>query len=83
MDNSRRGFLPFRHGIHLSIGQSHKTPEKKELMSERTYASTVGSLMYVMLCTAIYFLCCGNRKSIQIRSRRKTLDCGENMYLSI
>ena len=50
MENSKRGFLPFRHGIHLSKGQSRKTLEKKELMSERPYVSTVGSLMYVMLC---------------------------------
>ena len=51
MENSKRGFPPFRYGIHLSKGQSHKTPEEKELMSEKPYASVVSSLMYVMLCT--------------------------------
>ena len=51
MKNFERGFLPFRHGIHLFKGQSYKTPKDKELMSEKPYALVVGSLMYVMLCT--------------------------------
>ena len=51
MENSKRGLLPFRHGIHLFKGQSSKTPEEKELMSKKPYASVVGSLMYDMLCT--------------------------------
>ena len=33
MENSKRGSLPFRHGIHLSKEQSPKTPEQKERMS--------------------------------------------------
>ena len=48
MENSKRGFLPFKYGIHLSKGQSHKTPEEKELMSEKPYASAIGSLMYLL-----------------------------------
>ena len=51
MEISKRGLLPFRHGIHLSKEQSPKTPEEKELMSKKPYASAVGSLMYAMLCT--------------------------------
>ena len=51
MENSKRGLLPFKHGIHLSKEQSPKTPEEKELMSKKPYASAVGSLIYVMLCT--------------------------------
>ena len=51
MENSKKGLLPFRHGINLSKGQSPKTPEEKELMSKKPYASAVGSLMYTMLCT--------------------------------
>ena len=51
MENSKRGTLPFRHGIHLSKEQSPKTPERKEHMSRIPYASTVGSLMYAMLYT--------------------------------
>ena len=51
MENSKRGTLPFRHGIHLSKEQSPKTPEGKERMSRIPYALAVGSLMYAMLCT--------------------------------
>ena len=51
MENSKRGLLPFRHEIHLFKEQSPKTPEEKELMSKKPYASAVGSLMYAMLCT--------------------------------
>ena len=53
MKNSKRGFLPFRYRIHLSKGQSHKTLKEKELMNEKTYASTVGSLMYAILCIGL------------------------------
>ena len=51
MENSKKGTLPFRHGIHLSKEQSPKTPERKEHMSMIPYALAVGSLMYAMLCT--------------------------------
>ena len=50
MENSKRGLLLFRHGIHLSKDQSPKTPKEKELMSKKPYASVIGSLMYAMLC---------------------------------
>ena len=50
IENSNREFLPFKRGIHLSKGQSHKNSEEKELMSEKIYASTVGSLVQAMLC---------------------------------
>ena len=39
MENSKREL----YGIHLSKGQSHKTPEEKELVSEKPSASIVGS----------------------------------------
>ncbi|PKI53605.1 hypothetical protein CRG98_025996 [Punica granatum] len=51
MQNSRRGLLPVRHGIHLSKGMSLKTPEDREKMAQVPYASAIGSLMYTMLCT--------------------------------
>ena len=51
MENSKRGILPFKHGIHLFKEQSPKTPEGKEHMSRIPYASIVGSLMYAMLYT--------------------------------
>ena len=51
MENSKKGTLPFMHGIHLSKEQSPKTLEQKERMSRIPFASAVSSLMYVMLCT--------------------------------
>ena len=50
MQDSKKGFTPFRYGINLSQDQCSKTTEKKEYMKTVPYASTVGSLMYVMLC---------------------------------
>ena len=51
MQNSKKGILPFRHGISLSKEQSPKTPQEVEEMGQIPYASAVGSLMYAMLCT--------------------------------
>ncbi|XP_075095409.1 secreted RxLR effector protein 161-like [Nicotiana tabacum] len=51
MHDSKKGFLPFRHGISLSKDQSPKIDEEIEKMKEVPYASVVGSLMYVTLCT--------------------------------
>ena len=51
MKNSKRGLVPFRHDIYLSKKMCHSTPEEIECMSKIPYASTIGSLMYAMLCT--------------------------------
>ena len=51
MENSKRGLLSFRYGIHLSKKMCPSTPEKIERMSKISYASVIGSLMYAMLCT--------------------------------
>ena len=51
MKNSKKGILPFRHGVYLSKEQSPKTLEQKERMSRIPFSSAVGSLMYAMLCT--------------------------------
>ncbi|KAA0067938.1 gag/pol protein [Cucumis melo var. makuwa] len=53
MQNSKKGLLPFRHGVHLSKEQCPKTPQEVEDMRRIPYASTVGSLMYVMLYTRL------------------------------
>ena len=53
MQDSKNGLLPFRHGIPLSQDQCFKTPEKKECLQPVPYASTVGSFLYVMLCTKL------------------------------
>ena len=51
MQNSKKGLLPYRYGIHLSKEQCPKTPQEVEDMRNIPYASAVGSLMYAMLCT--------------------------------
>ena len=51
MQDSKKGFLPFRHGITLSKDKCPKTPNEIEKRKAVPYASTVGSLMYAMLCT--------------------------------
>ena len=51
MQNSKKGQLPYRHGVFLSNEQCPKTPQKEEDMRRIPYASAVGSLMYAMLCT--------------------------------
>ena len=58
MQDSKKGFLPFRHGITLSKDQCPKTPDEIEKMKAVPYASAVGSLMYAILCTRpdIYFV---------------------------
>ena len=51
MQNSKKGLLPFRHGIPLSNDQKPKTIKEENIMRQIPYASAIGSLMYAMLCT--------------------------------
>ena len=51
MENSKRGLLPFMHGLHLSKEMGPKTDEERQRMRNVPYASAIGSLMYAMLCT--------------------------------
>ncbi|KAG8498489.1 hypothetical protein CXB51_004896 [Gossypium anomalum] len=51
IEESKRGFLPMRHGISLSKEMCPSTPQERERMSKIPYASAIGSLMYAMLCT--------------------------------
>ena len=46
MQNSKKGLLPFRHGVPLSDDQRPKTLKEENMMREVPYASVVGSLMY-------------------------------------
>ncbi|KAL0313419.1 UNVERIFIED_CONTAM: Retrovirus-related Pol polyprotein from transposon RE2 [Sesamum radiatum] len=48
MENTKRGFLPVRHGIKLSKKQSPKTYEELRKKFDITYASAVGSIQYVV-----------------------------------
>ncbi|KAG8482959.1 hypothetical protein CXB51_022006 [Gossypium anomalum] len=51
MEESKRGLLPMRHGISLPKEMYPSTPQERERMSKIPYASTIGSIMYAMLCT--------------------------------
>ena len=51
MQDSKKGNLPFRHGVSLSKKQCPTTPKEIENMKAVPYASACGSLMYAMLCT--------------------------------
>ena len=53
MQNSKKGLLSFRHGVLLSDDQRSKTLKEEKTMRQVPYASTVGSLMYAMLCTRL------------------------------
>ena len=51
IQDSKKGFTPFRYGINLSQNKCPMTTEDKEYMKTVPYALEVSSLMYVMLCT--------------------------------
>ncbi|KAL0282075.1 UNVERIFIED_CONTAM: Retrovirus-related Pol polyprotein from transposon TNT 1-94 [Sesamum radiatum] len=51
MKNSKRGFLPVRHGVKLSKKQSPMTDEELRKMFDIPYASAVGSIQYAVQCT--------------------------------
>ena len=51
MQNSKKGLLPFRHGVSLSDDQRPKTQEEENMMRQDPYASVLGSLTYAMLFT--------------------------------
>ena len=51
MQNSKKGLLPFRHGVPLFDDQRPKSQKEVDMMRQVPYASAVGSLMYAMLCT--------------------------------
>ena len=51
MDQSKKGFLPMLKGVKLSQTQCPTTAEDREKMKDVPYASTIGSIMYAMLCT--------------------------------
>ena len=53
MQDSKKGFISIRHGVQISKEQSPKTPKDKVLMERIPYASTIGSIMYAMICTRL------------------------------
>ena len=53
MQDFKKEFVSFRVESSLSANQRPKTPAEIERMRGIPYASTVGSLMYAMLCTRL------------------------------
>ena len=53
MQDSKKGFVPFRVRISLSSDQHPKTLVEIERMRGIFYALVVGGLMYAMLCTRL------------------------------
>ena len=50
MDQSKKGFLPVLQGVKLTKTESPTTVEERERMKVAPYASTIGYIMYAMLC---------------------------------
>src|SRR6185436_16452957 len=51
MQDSKKAFLLMSHGVSLCKSQCPSTPDEQEKMNVIPYASAIGSIMYVMLCT--------------------------------
>jgi hypothetical protein len=51
MEQSKKGFLPMSHGIHLSKTQCPLTTDELDRMSKVPYALAIGSIMYTMIST--------------------------------
>ncbi|KAJ9565943.1 hypothetical protein OSB04_001909 [Centaurea solstitialis] len=51
MDESKKGFIPMQQGIVLSKTQCPVSCQDQDKMKLVPYASTIGSIMYAMLCT--------------------------------
>ena len=51
MDQSKKGVLPVLQGVKLSQTQCPTTSKDREKMKGVPYASAIGSIMYVLLCT--------------------------------
>src|SRR3954467_2803149 len=51
MEQSKKEFLPVLQGVKLSKTQSPATAEDRKRMKVIPYASAIGSIKHVMLCT--------------------------------
>ncbi|GKE97666.1 hypothetical protein Tco_0021017, partial [Tanacetum coccineum] len=51
MDNSKHGHTPMQERFNLNKTQGASTPEEVKRMQNVPYASTVGSIIYVVRCT--------------------------------
>ncbi|GJU67707.1 retrotransposon protein, putative, ty1-copia subclass [Tanacetum coccineum] len=53
MENSKRGSIPMQEKLRLSKSQGASTPAELKRMKNVSYASAVGSIMYVVRCTRL------------------------------
>ncbi|KAK8506908.1 hypothetical protein V6N12_009221 [Hibiscus sabdariffa] len=76
MEESKKGFLPMRHGISLSKEMCPSTPQERERMSQIPYASAIRSIMYAMIFKNILkylrrtkdtFLVYGDKEELSIK----------------
>ena len=51
MEQSKKEFLPVLQGVRLSKTQNPITAEDRKRMNVILYASAIGSIKYVMMCT--------------------------------
>nr|GFA27889.1 retrotransposon protein, putative, Ty1-copia subclass [Tanacetum cinerariifolium] len=51
MENSKRGSIPMQANLRLSKSQGASTPVELKRMQNVSYASAMGSIMYVVRCT--------------------------------
>ncbi|KAL0394491.1 UNVERIFIED_CONTAM: Retrovirus-related Pol polyprotein from transposon TNT 1-94 [Sesamum latifolium] len=92
MENSKRGFLPMRHGTKLSKKQSPNTDEDLKTISDIPYASAVGSIQYAIQCTRSdvanalsvmrrYQACAGEAHWCAVKTILKYLKRTKDMFL--
>ena len=90
MEESKKGFLPMSHSVHISKDMRPKTHNERDRMKRIPYASAIGSIMYVMLCTRIDVSCalstCSRHPSderhwIAIKNILKYLKRTKDMFL--
>ena len=53
MENSKKGFIPMKHRVHIFKKCLLKTLEDREFMDKIFYILTIGSIMYAILCTRL------------------------------
>ncbi|KAL8147454.1 hypothetical protein AgCh_004963 [Apium graveolens] len=53
MQEAKKGYVPMSHGILISKDNYPKSLDDKGRMSKVPYASAIGSIMYVMICTRL------------------------------
>ena len=51
MEDLKKGFIPMRNRVQISMEQLPKILEDKELIERIPYASIIGSIMYDVICT--------------------------------